>query len=148
MSETDCNSGFRLVDTRNCGTKCIYQRTSQGSTVHTTWQMLTPVSRRLSIYLTTNARFRPEQVTTSAPRLAILLGLSIWIQWVDFKCLDGCPPTAPFGLIKTLPSLLNTCWRLQKAVKHHCSAWWPWTTSTGALLLRKTHVVLSLLIYQ
>lgn len=62
-------------------------------------------------------------------------------------CLDNFPLVAPFGLIKTIPSLLNTCWSLQKAVKHHCSALWPWTTSTGVLLLWKTHVALSLLIH-
>lgn len=63
-------------------------------------------------------------------------------------CLDNFPLVAPFGLIKTIPSLLNACWSLQKAVKHHCSALWPWTTSTGVLLLWKTHVALSLLIHQ
>lgn len=63
-------------------------------------------------------------------------------------CLDNFPLVAPFGLIKTIPSLLNIRWSLQKAVKHHCSALWPRTTSTGVLLLWKTHVALPLLIHQ
>lgn len=113
--------------------------------------MLTSAARRLFIYLITNARFRRKKVTTSAPWAALLLGLHTWIQWEDLPCLDvWIIPllVAPFGLIKTISFLLNKCWSLQKAVKHHCSAPWPWTTSTGALLLWKTHVALSLLIHR